>query len=100
MTSCGRSRGWKVSTETGHGSGGAWDVVDGVITGTQDTPGNGGILITDADYGDYEVRFEMNPDWNIDSGFFLRCTDDGRCYQVTVDYRPDGEVGTEDDLTN
>lgn len=86
--------GWKVSTETGHGSGGAWDVVDGVITGTQDTPGNGGILITDADYGDYEVRFEMNPDWNIDSGFFLRCTDDGRCYQVTVDYRPDGEVGT------
>ncbi len=86
--------GWKVSTETGHGSGGLWEVADGTIVGTQDPPGNGGILITEEDYGDYEVRFEMNPDWGIDSGFFLRCTDDGRCYQVTVDYRPDGEVGT------
>lgn len=86
--------GWKVSSETGHGDGGSWAVVDGVITGTQDGPGNGGILVTEADYGDYEVRYEMNPDWGIDSGFFLRCKDNGQCYQSTVDYRPGGEVGT------
>lgn len=86
--------GWNVSRVTGHGTGGTWEAVDGMITGTQDAPGNGGILITNEDYGDYEVRFEINPDWDLDSGFFLRSTDDGRCYQVTVDYRPGGEVGT------
>ena len=53
--------------------------------------GNGGILITDEDYGDYEVRFD-EPGLEHRLRLF-RCTDDGR-YQVTVDYRPDGEVGT------
>ncbi len=86
--------GWHVATGTGHGKGGQWDVQDGAIRGTQDTPGNGGLLLSDQLFGNYEVRFEANPDWNIDSGFFLRCAEDGRCYQATVDYRPDGEVGT------
>ena len=46
-------KGWHVSAKTGHSrtsknkSGGKWEVVDGAITGTQDIPGNGGIIITD-----------------------------------------------------
>ena len=85
--------GWH-TVKTGHGEGGKWEVVDGAITGTQDRPGNGGLLLTDKRYGDFEVRVETNPDWDIDSGLFLRCQDDGRCYQSTVDYRPGGEVST------
>lgn len=85
--------GWRVFP-TGHGSGGSWTVADGAICGTQDTPGNGGVLMTEGTYGDYEIRCEINPDWGIDSGLFLRSTDDGRCYQSRVDYRPGGEVGT------
>jgi len=84
--------GWK-TLQTGHGTGGKWSVVDGAICGTQDPPGNGGILMTEKLYGDYEIRFELNPDWDIDSGFFMRSADDGRCYQSTVDYRPGGTVG-------
>ena len=44
--------GWKVSAKTGHSgasknkSGGKWEVVDGAIVGSQDIPGNGGIIIT------------------------------------------------------
>ena len=43
--------GWMVSAKTGHSrasknkTGGKWVVQDGIITGSQDVPGNGGILI-------------------------------------------------------
>ena len=47
--------GWHVSSKTGHGSGGRWVVEDGAIVGSQDKPGNGGIIITDKAYGDFEV---------------------------------------------
>lgn len=78
--------GWHVSSKTGHGSGGEWKVKDGAITGTQDKPGNGGILITDAQYGDVEVSLEMNNDYGPDSGLFLRSTEDGKSYQALIDY--------------
>src|SRR5581483_10526743 len=54
-------KGWHVSAKTGHSraskneSGGKWVVEDGAIVGSQDIPGNGGIIITDAAYGDFEV---------------------------------------------
>ena len=52
--------GWHVSSQTGHGSGGRWMVEDGAIVGSQDKPGNGGIIITDKSYGNFEVIVEMN----------------------------------------
>ncbi|GMV95870.1 MAG: hypothetical protein AMXMBFR83_02390 [Phycisphaerae bacterium] len=79
-------KGWHVSSKTGHGTGGQWEVRDGAITGTQDKPGNGGILITDAAYGDVEVSLEMNNDYGPDSGLFLRSTEDGKAYQALIDY--------------
>src|SRR5687768_15835215 len=74
-------KGWHVSSRTGHSgasknkSGGRWAVKDGAITGSQDIPGNGGILITDDHYGDFEVALEMNNDFGPDSGLFLRSTE-------------------------
>ena len=85
--------GWHTGA-TGHGTGGKWGVVDGVITGTQDPPGNGGLLFSDKRYGDFEIRCEINPQWDIDSGLFYRTQENGNCYQSTIDYRPDGEVST------
>jgi hypothetical protein len=37
---------------------------------------------------------EVNPDFGIDSGLFLRCQENGDCYQATIDYRNNGEVAT------
>ena len=51
--------GWHVSGKTGHGTGGKWVVEDGAIVGSQDRPGNGGIILTDKPYGDFEVALEM-----------------------------------------
>ena len=81
-------KGWHVSTNghsrvSGGKSGGKWEVKDGAITGTQDPPKNGGLLLTDELFGEFEVVLEMNNDFGPDSGLFLRSTEDGKCYQAT-----------------
>lgn len=78
-----------------HGTGGSWRVENGVIVGEQDPPGsgNGGILLTDQQFGDFELLLEIKPDFGIDSGLFLRATDQGQGFQMMVDYLEGGVVG-------
>jgi Domain of Unknown Function (DUF1080) len=91
-------KGWHVSAKSGHSkksenkTGGLWQVKDGAIVGSQDIPGNGGILITDAQYGNFEVVLEMNNDFGPDSGLFLRTNDKGQCYQAMIDYHDKGNL--------
>jgi hypothetical protein len=89
--------GWHKNPEKiGHGTGGRWSVEPGgVLAGEQDPPGsgNGGILLTDRKYGDFELSIEMKPNWGSDSGIFLRSTDKGQCIQMMVDYYNRGSVG-------
>jgi Domain of Unknown Function (DUF1080) len=88
--------GWhKNPQKIGHGTGGDWQVVDGAIVGQQDPPGsgNGGILLTDQKYGDFELRLELKHDWGVDSGLFVRSNDQGQCFQMMVDYHEAGNVG-------
>ncbi|MBX9792421.1 MAG: DUF1080 domain-containing protein [Pirellulales bacterium] len=90
--------GWHVSAKTGHSgasghkTGGRWVVQDGAIVGSQDTPGNGGIIITDKPYGNFEVALEMNNDFVPDSGLFLRSSEQGQAYQYMIDYHADGNL--------
>ncbi len=85
-------QGWHISNVNHHGNT-AWKVERGVLTGTQDRPNNGGILLTDGKYKDYEVYLEMNPDFGCDSGLFLRSNEKGEAYQVMLDYLPGGNMG-------
>jgi hypothetical protein len=90
--------GWVQSAKTGHSntskkkSAGKWEVKDGAIVGKQDVPGNGGIIITEKKYANFEVALEMNNDDGPDSGLFLRSTDDGKCYQAMIDYHKNGNL--------
>jgi hypothetical protein len=89
--------GWHTNPEKiGHGTGGRWSVEPGgVLAGEQDPPGsgNGGILLTDRQFGDFELELEMKPNWGSDSGVFLRANDEGQCIQMMVDYYDGGSVG-------
>ncbi|MBI1917783.1 MAG: DUF1080 domain-containing protein [Planctomycetes bacterium] len=91
-------KGWHVSAKSGHSakskhtSGGRWVVEGSAITGSQDVPGNGGLLITDKQYGAFEVALEMNNDFGPDSGLFLRSSEDGRAYQAMIDYHANGNL--------
>ena len=88
--------GWHTNRDKiSHGTGGRWIVEDGVLTGEQDPPGsgNGGVLLSDKKYGDFELELELAPDWNIDSGVFLRTNERGECFQIYVDHRQNGLIG-------
>jgi len=88
--------GWHKNPERiGHGTGGQWTVEDGTITGQQDPPGsgNGGIVLTDVSFNDFELKIDMKPDWGVCSGLFLRGNDKGQCIQMMVDYHDNGNVG-------
>lgn len=85
--------GWHVSQTNHHGNSQGWSVKDGVILATQDRPGNGGILLTDRKYRDFEVSLEVNPDFGCDGGLFLRSSEAGEAYQVMIDYLEGGSIG-------
>lgn len=88
--------GWhKNPQKIGHGTGGHWTVEAGAIAGEQDPPGsgNGGILLTDRKFGDFELVLDLKPGWGGDSGLFLRANDQGQCFQMMVDYHEAGNVG-------
>lgn len=90
--------GWHVSAKTGHSrksnntSGGRWVVENGAIVGSQDIPGNGGIILTDREFGDFEVVVEMKNDFGPDSGLFLGSTEDGKAYRAMIDYHSGGNL--------
>jgi hypothetical protein len=86
--------GWHVNPRPiGHGSGGRWFVEDGAICGEQEPRGNGGILLTDRMFRDFELSIDLRPDWGVDSGVFVRANDQGQCVQMMVDYHEAGNVG-------
>jgi hypothetical protein len=93
-------KGWKISAESGHSSaskhksGGKWyvDEKEKCICGTQDIKGNGGIIITEEKYGDFEVRLDMRNDFGPDSGLFLRSNTKGQAYQAMIDYHKGGNL--------
>jgi lysophospholipase L1-like esterase len=85
--------GWHISQVNHHGKTEGWKLQNGAITGTQDKPGNGGILLTDRKYKNFEVSLELNPDYGCDSGLFLRSNEKGEAYQVLLDYLDGGAIG-------
>src|SRR5262245_60780898 len=85
--------GWHVSKTNHHGTTPEYRVLHGLIVGTQNPRGQGGILLTDKKYKNVEVYMEVKPDWGCDSGLFLRSDEAGDAYQVTLDYLPAGTLG-------
>jgi hypothetical protein len=91
-------KGWHASAQTGHSAaskhqtGGRWVVEAGAIVGSQDIPGNGGLFLTDEQFGDFEIVLEMNNDFGPDSGLFLRSTEEGTAYQAMIDYHSGGNL--------
>ena len=85
--------GWHVSQTARHGVTPNFEVVHGMILGSQRPLGSGGLLITDRKFRDFEFYMEVKPDWGNDSGVFFRTTETGVAYQITMDYLPNGSMG-------
>ena len=72
-----------------------WTVEEGILTGRVGDGNAGGLLYTEAQYTSFEFACETKIDYPFDSGIFLRMVPpgSGKGAQVTLDDRPDGEVG-------
>ncbi len=77
-----------------HKSGGKWTVRDGAIFGEQEPEtGDGGFLLTNQQFRDFELMIDLKPDWGPDSGVFIRTNEKGEGIQIYVDYHEHGNVG-------
>src|SRR5262245_60824316 len=77
--------GWHISKTNHHGVTPDFRVLHGMIVGTQSPFGQGGILLTDKKFRNFEVYMEVKPDYGCDSGLFLRSSEAGEAYQVMLD---------------
>lgn len=85
--------GWKPMAVHG-GNGGVWVVENGAFVADQEKDHKGGLLGTEKKYSDYEIELEFMVDKPVDTGLFLRTREDGMGYQITIDYRDQGFVGS------
>ena len=76
------------------GNGGIWQVEGGALVADQEPDHKGGLIGTEKKYSDYEIELEFKADYPVDTGLFLRVREDGMGYQITIDYRKDGFVGS------
>ena len=87
-------RGWHVSRTNHHGTTLSARVENGLLVIEQKPIGEGGLLLTDKRYRDFELYLEVMPDWGCDGGIFLRSNEEGNAYQITIDYMPKNTVGS------
>lgn len=70
-----------------------WTVEDGAIVGRVGENQAGGLLYTDRAWHSFDFECETKIDWPFDSGVFVRMAPRGKGAQVTLDWRPTGEIG-------
>lgn len=76
--------GWHVSRTSHQGTTGNFYVEDGVITLKQHPYGQGGVLLSDKEYSDFELFVEVKIDSFCNGGIFLRSTESGQAYQIEL----------------
>ncbi|MFC2123519.1 DUF1080 domain-containing protein [Bacteroidota bacterium] len=75
---------------------GKYSVENGIIAGGQDPPGSGlgGYLVSDDEFGDFELLIDVKPDWPIDTGILVRALSQGSPgIQILIDHRKSGGIG-------
>jgi len=76
--------GWHISRTSHQGTTGNFYVEDGAITLKQHPYGQGGVLLSDRKYKDFELFVEVKVDSFCNGGIFLRSTESGQAYQVEL----------------
>ncbi len=84
--------GWHISKTNHHGTIGNFFVEDGAIVMKQYPYGQGGIILTDKIYQDFELSLEFKGYPGTNGGIFLRSSESGSAYQLEL--AGDGEPGT------
>lgn len=76
--------GWHWSNTVHHGTQGRAQVEGGALYLSQFPYGQGGLLLTDRQYRDFDLYLETNVPAGVNSGIFLRSTESGSAYQIEL----------------
>jgi hypothetical protein len=76
--------GWHVSRTSHQGTTPNFFVVDSTIVVNQRPYGQGGVLLTDQKYRNFELHIEVKIDSFCNGGIFLRSTESGQAYQIEL----------------
>ncbi|MCY7351473.1 MAG: DUF1080 domain-containing protein [Cytophagaceae bacterium] len=77
-------QGWHTSRTSHQGTTGNFYVGNGAITLKQQPYGQGGVLLTDQKYRNFELYLEVKLDSFCNGGIFLRSTESGQAYQIEL----------------
>lgn len=75
---------WHTSRTSHQGTTGNFYVENGVITLKQYPYGQGGVLLTNKKYGNFELYLEAKVESFCNGGIFLRSTESGMAYQIEL----------------
>lgn len=78
-------KGWHVSRTTHQGTTPNFYVEHGVLIVTQQPYGQGGVLLTNKKYKNFELYIEVKIDSFTNGGIFIRSTESGVAYQIELD---------------
>jgi hypothetical protein len=78
------STGWHWSRTSHHGTTADVTVDDRALILRHRPFGQGGLLLSDQSYKDFELSLEAKPDPDFDSGVFLRSSEGGSAYQIEL----------------
>lgn len=76
--------GWHISRTNHHGTVGNYFVEDGDLVMKQHPFGLGGVILTDKEYGDFELYLEFKGDPGTDGGVIFRSNESGSGYQLQI----------------
>lgn len=76
--------GWHTSRTSHQGTTGNFFVEDGAIVLKQNPYGQGGVLLTNKKYKNFELYVEVKIDSFCNGGIFLRSSESGQAYQVEL----------------
>jgi hypothetical protein len=76
--------GWHVSRSSHQGTTGKFYVEDSAIVLKQNPYGQGGVLLSDRKYSNFDLYAEVKIDSFCNGGIFLRSTESGQAYQVEL----------------
>lgn len=76
--------GWHLSRTTHQGTVPKIDLENGTFTLMQNPYGQGGVLLTNEKYRDFEMTVDVKIDSFCNGGIFLRSTESGQAYQIEL----------------
>jgi hypothetical protein len=77
-------KGWHTSRTSHQGTTGNFFVEDGAIVLKQNPYGQGGVLLTDKKFKNFELYAEVKIDSFCNGGIFIRSTESGQAYQIEL----------------